>query len=228
MDRNTREAIEAFRRCWEAGLYAMMGALKLAGQGQMPSDAELAAFDDMRREARKHLRRIEHLLPAGLDGETWEPWRYGPQGGQAIRCGDDLESVCRAIVDWRLSVNWTKADEQAGQVRAWLDSMLAKALEGFVDAGQLWEGRFESYNAFRRWLEKHPEIENFPAGQRRKVDRAQFLLVWDTENRRAFDSLDAAKAPPVTPDDAQVPVDRFMRGVAKRYQRELAKKQVKG
>jgi hypothetical protein len=179
-----REALQAASRLWSHGQELVVRGLKYAAKGKTPSAQDVAEFGRTYRELRKQLRRFEHLAE-NLDSESWAPWRWGGQGCEISDRGS-FEDACETVRVHKLRVNWRAIRDWATEVLGWFDAIRRKSIEGFVDARQLWKGRFDSYRAFTCWLDKHPEVDQETIDRRRWVNEDRFLKTWRSENNAVY------------------------------------------
>jgi hypothetical protein len=90
----------------------------------------------------------------------------------------------------------------------------------------LWPSHLVESRDRTKFLNEHrSEIPNESHGRRRMVDAAAFVRYWSKADKAAFESLDAANAPPVVPET--VSTAEYLENVAPLYRKVLGQKQRK-
>ena len=217
------EAVDAALVQWNKGWQLIEDALVLA-ESEKAVSLSFRQLDHITAELRKQLRRFEHAVE-GLQADTWHPWRTDyPQREDPIpfSTGEDLCIRCQDIIVSGIPIHQATIGAWAVEVRKWFKDLRKQVqtpddADKFVIASELWRGRFDSYKAFKVWLSNHPMVRNYQDGQRRKVHPQDFLKEWQKEQRDSFESLDGTKPPPITPDGANVPADRYIENAAVFY-----------
>ena len=111
---------------WRAGLQIMIGALKTATQGTLPSDM-CEQLDIIEAElVRQFLATIPIELRLSVSTNTWTPWRAGET--LYVGSGADLERACRWFMPPSVNVpTWESIEQSACHSETWLSELIAAA-----------------------------------------------------------------------------------------------------
>jgi hypothetical protein len=75
---------------------------------------------------------------------------------------------------------------------SFLERTIDEAEAAFVPAGVLWQNRFKTYKAFKKWLDATPEVhQQNPRANRLLIHAGDWDRYWQERDQRPFAMLDA-------------------------------------